>query len=195
MMVPKVISFYTPNTPYQQEAQTLEWSCQQFGIKFLIEAVESKGSWEQNVAMKPHYILEKRKSEKGPLLWIDADGAFLQKPDFSLFKGIDFSVRFMAIFQDKPEHAINAATIYIADTKEALALCEAWATRADTLEKPENLLPFLDQIALYDVLLENKTAKVLPLPISYCKIYDMDQFFIDQKEVVIEQRQISRVHR
>ena len=194
-MAPKVISFYTPNTPYQQEAQTLQWSCEQFGLTFQIEPVESKGSWEQNVAMKPRYIFEKRSCEEGPLLWVDADGAFLKEPDFSLFEGIDFSVRFMAIFQDKPEHAINAATLYIADTAEALHLCNAWMKRAEELQRNENPPPFLDQIALYDVLLVNKTAKVLPLPISYCKIYDMDQFFIDQSDVVIEQRQASRVHR
>ena len=83
----------------------------------------------------------------------------------------------------------------IADTDEARALCEAWVVRADSLQDCENPPPFLDQIALYDVLLENERAKVLPLPIRYCKIYDMDQFFIDQSEVIIEQRQVSRVHR
>lgn len=194
-MIPKVISFYTPNTPYQQEVETLKRSCERFGIPICVSEVASKGSWEKNVAMKPEFILQKRKSQAGPLLWVDADGAFLQKPDFSLFEGVDFAVRFMAIFQEKPEHAINAATIFIADTDAAKELVSAWAKRATTLQDSENPPPFVDQIALYDVLLENKEAKVLPLPISYCKIYDIDQFFIDDHQVVIEQRQASRVYR
>lgn len=194
-MIPKVISFYTPNTPYQQEVESLKNSCERFSIPFEIEPVESAGSWEENVALKPKFIAEKRASMAGPLIWVDADGAFLKEPDFTLFEEVDFSVRFMAIFQDRPEHAINAATIFIADTNEARALCNDWAARAEALRKEEKAPPFVDQIALYDVLLENKQAKVLPMPAPYCKIYDIDQFFVSDEDVVIEQRQASRVHR
>jgi hypothetical protein len=196
-MIPKVISFYTPNTPYQQEVDSLKNSCERFSIPFEIEPVESMGSWEENVALKPKFIAEKRASMSGPLLWIDADAAFLKEPDFTLFKGVDFSVRFMAIFQDRPEHAINAATIFIADTNEARALCNSWidCALALTFCNDKKAPPFVDQIALYEVLLENKHAKVLPMPASYCKIYDIDQFFVSEEDVVIEQRQASRIHR
>jgi len=188
----KVICFYTGNTPYQQEIIHLQKSCSYFNIPLEIESLKSKGSWEKNVAMKPAFILEKLKKSKGPLLWVDADGVFLQKPNFSLFKDVDFSVRFMQIFQGDPNFAINAATIFVNQTKEAYNLVESWSLCCERLCKRECIPPFVDQISLYEVLLENKTAKVLPLPVSYCKIFDSDSFFIDDDQVIIEQRQTSR---
>ncbi len=187
----KVICFYTPNTPYQQEVIHLHTSCTSLNIPFEIEPLESKGSWEKNVAMKPAFILEKLKSSATPLLWVDADAVFLQKPDFSPFLHADLAVRFMEIFQDRPEHAINAATIFINQTPAAHNLIEAWVQRCEELAD----IPYVDQISLYQVLKENQRAKVLPLPVAYCKIYDIDSFFINDDQVVIEQRQASRRYR
>ncbi len=191
MHVVKVICFYTPNTPYQQEVKQLQTSCEQFGIPIEVEPLESKGSWEANVAMKPPFILEKLEKSSEPLLWVDADAVFLQKPDFTPFLEVDFAVRFMQAFQNRKEHAINAATIFINQTEEAKNLVRAWVKRSEELSK-DRVPAFVDQIALYEVLLENKEAKVLPLPVSYCKIFDLDTFFINDDEVVIEQRQASR---
>ena len=188
----KVISFYTLNTPYEQEIVHLQHSCADFNIPIEIEGLESRGSWEKNVALKPKCILNKLKTSKTPILWVDADGAFLQKPDFSQFEGVDFSIRFMQVFQDNPKHAINAATIFINQTSEAHQLVEKWVTQCEMLSNREECPPSVDQISLYNVLLENKTAKVLPLPVSYCKIFDMDTFFVNDDQVVIEQRQASR---
>lgn len=190
----KVICFYTLNTPYEQEVIHLQNSCASFGIPIEVEGLESKGSWEANVALKPRFILEKLEKAKGPLLWADADAVFLQKPDFSPFFDADISVRFMEIFQGKREFAINGATIFFNSTAEAKQLVKEWVNRCDELNS-NGVIPFVDQIALYDVLLENRKAKVMPLPVSYCKIYDIDTFFIDDREVVIEQRQASRVHK
>ncbi|NGX37055.1 MAG: hypothetical protein K1000chlam2_00205 [Chlamydiae bacterium] len=191
----KVICFYTPNTPYQQEVMELKTSCANFGIPLEAEPLESRGSWEKNVAMKPLFIMEKLEKAKTPLLWVDADAVFLQKPDFSLFEQVDFSVRFMEVFQGNREHAINAATIFINQTEGAKQLVQAWVDRCLQLSQEENPPPFVDQISLYDVLLENRDAKVLPLPVSYCKIFDLDTFFINDDQVVIEQRQASRRYR
>ena len=182
-----VICFYTPNTPYEQEVIHLQTSCEKFGIPLEVEALPSRGSWEENVAMKAPFILKKFEALDTAILWVDADGAFLQKPDFTQFANCDISVRFMEIFRDNPKYAINAATIFINQTKEAHALIKKWVSECDKLTGA-----FVDQIALYNVLQENKTASILPLPISYCKIYDIDSFFIDDDKVVIEQRQASR---
>lgn len=37
-----------------------------------------------------------------------------------------------------------------------------------------------------------KKANIFPLPVSYCKIYDLDILFVDQADVVIEHYQASR---
>ncbi len=187
----KVISFYTENTPYEQEVIDLKQSCENFGLDLEAARLPSKGSWEANVAMKPSFILEKLKTTDVPLLWVDADSAFLQKPDFTQFAGVDFSVRFMQVFREDPRHALNAATLFINKTEAAKKLVEMWVKRSNEL-CANGPVAFVDQIALFDVLLLNKEAKVLPLPVSYCKIFDQDQFFIDDDQVVIEQRQASR---
>lgn len=169
----------------------LQNSCYAWDIELEVEAVESRGSWEENVSMKPRFILNKLEKSEQPLLWVDADAVFLQKPDFSELLHYDFSVRFMEVFEKQREHAINAATIFMNQTKETLELVKRWVSRCEELNQ-DGVISFVDQIALYDVLLENKEAKVLRLPTSFCKIYDLDCFFINDEDVVIEQRQASR---
>lgn len=184
----KVICFYTPNSPYEQEATYLQTSCENFDIPFEIEPRACRGSWEKNVAMKPAFILEKLKSSNCPVLWVDADAHFLQEPDFYPFLQADFAVRYMELFQDRPEYAISAGTIFINQTEAAHQLLEHWAKKCGDLGD----IPFADQLSLYEVLKENRVVKVLPLPITYCKIYDIDSFFINDDQVVIEHRQASR---
>jgi len=190
----QIISFFTEGSPYEEEAKTLKNSCEQFDLSAEITQLESAGSWEKNVALKPRFLLEKWKKSDRPLLWVDADAAFLQKPNFDLFNGIDFSVRFMEIFQDQPEYAVNTATLFIDQTKEAKKLLEQWVKECDLLCKDADA-PFADQISLSRALQKNKMAKVLPMPVAYCKIYDLDTFFIDDDKVVIEQRQASRLYK
>ncbi len=184
----KVISFYTRNTPYEQEAFELQKSCTHFGIDADIQPVASLGSWEKNVAFKPFFIREQRQKKRGPLLWVDADASFLQAPDFAPFLSYDFSVRTMEIFSGDPRFALHAGTLFINDTPAAHVLMDRWCERCSE----KGVIPFLDQIALYEVLQEQNEATVYPMPIAYCKIYDVDSFFIDDEHVVIEQRQASR---
>lgn len=186
-----VICFYTLNTPYQQEVIHLKNSCSHFGIPIEVEGVDSKGTWAANIALKPRFILKKLREIKGPILWVDADAVFLQKPDFSLFLESDISVRFNEVFAEKRELAINGGTIFINQTSKAKKFIERWVERCDQLNQKE-YIPFVDQIGLYDVLQEQREAKIFPLPISYCKIFDIDTFFIDDEDVVIEHRQASR---
>lgn len=187
----RVISFYTEKTPYEQEIIHLKNSCAQFDIPLDITPLPSQGSWEKNVALKPSFIYEKLCCLSTPILWVDADAVFLKKPDFSLFESVDFSVRFMQIFKEQPQYALNAATLFVNQTDAAHTLIAKWVAECGRL-CTSHTPAFVDQISLYNVLLKNQTAKVLPMPIGYCKIFDIDQFFIDDVHVTIEQRQASR---
>jgi len=191
----KIITFYTVDTPYQEEVLQLQASCAKFGLPIEVEPIQSAGSWEKNVGLKPRFILEKWKTSSSPFLWVDADAMFLQEPDFTPFLEVDFGVRFMELFQENPAHAVNTATIFVNKTEAAGKLLEKWVKRADELSKKEEPPRCIDQISLYEVLIANTKARVLPLPVSYCKIFDMDTFFIDDDKVIIEQRQASRVYK
>lgn len=164
-------------------------SCHRFQLDFDIVALPSEGSWEKNVALKPFFIKNKLAEHRCPLLFVDADAHFLRAPDFSLFANVDFSVRKMEIFDDA-EKALNAATLFFNNTSPARELLEKWCQEV----AKEGPLPFVDQKTLLP-LLEKFQGKYLPMPISYCKIFDLDQFFVNDEEVVIEQRQASRSHR
>lgn len=189
---PLIISFYTRKTAYEQEVKNLLISCETFELETAIEGIDSLGSWKDNVAVKPFYIRTALEKYKRPLLWVDADAVFLKKPDFSSFLSYDFSVRFMQLFENDRRFALNAATLFINHTQEGLNLVHAWCQRTEEVMQTEGTIEFLDQITLFDTLKTDRKAKILPLPISYCKIYDLDCIFIDDDEVVIEQRQASR---
>jgi hypothetical protein len=51
---------------------------------------------------------------------------------------------------------------------------------------------YWDQAALRDIVMREKKAKILPMPLSYSKIYDLDFLFIEQSEVIVEHYQASR---
>lgn len=188
----KVICFYTENTPYEQEVIALRASCKTWNIPLELTALPSQGCWEKNVAIKPFFIREKLQKLKTPLFWVDADAIFLKKPNFSFLEGSDLSVRFMTLFQEDKRYALNTASLFINATKEGEELVDQWCAHCEELCKQNPFPSFVDQITLHDVLSSNKTAKIHSMPISYCKIFDIDSFFLDDKDVVIEQRQASR---
>lgn len=190
MPPPTVISFYTQATPYQLEALNLVGSCMAHGVALDIEAVPCLGSWERNCAYKPFFILKKLKALKRPLVWVDADAVFLRPPDWSIFEGYDFSVRFSDRFSHIKCLQIASGTLFINSTEEALALVQAWCQLMAQWPDPPL---FLDQNCLVDALaLPTHQAKVLPMPTSYCKIFDLDAEQTEESATVIEQRQASR---
>ena len=187
----KVICFYTANTPYEQEVENLRISCENHEVDAHIEAKSSAGSWEKNVALKPFFILEKLLHFQSPILWIDADAVFLQKPDFSLFMESDLSLRTNQLFVQDKRFSLCGGTIFINYTRAGVEFVEKWCKRCNEQIERETV-PFIDQITLYEELQENNNVKLFPMPISYCKIYDIDSFFINDEDVIIEHRQASR---
>ncbi len=166
-------------------------SCERWGIELLVEGVCSKGSWEENCSYKPTFILEKLEALKRPVFWADADSVFLKKPDFSSFLSYDISVRRMEIFQNDPRYFFNTASFFANYTPKAIELMKAWSITC-ALDPSSS---FLDQIALYHVLEKIENIRIYSMPVAYCKIYDLDTFFLNDEDVVLEQTQASRRHR
>jgi hypothetical protein len=185
-----IISFYTLNTPYEQEVQNLIQSCHKFQLQTQIEGRPSVGSWTANCAVKPFYILEKLHQLQRPLLWVDADAVFLKKPDLSFLHPYDLSVRINSGFSWEDTSKVISNTVYINYTPVALRLVEKWAKGCQRRLKKDPCT--WDQAVLRDVLRREKEAKILPMPVAYSKIYDLDVFLIEQSDVVIEHYQASR---
>lgn len=188
-----VISFYTLNTPYEQEVLNLIESCENHGIKTCIEGRVSQSSWERNCAMKPFYILEKLEELKRPVFWVDADAVFLKEPVFAPFLDYDISVRINDFLTDDHSSKVISNSIFVNYTLEGLNMIRAWCEECRSqLSKKDRVFEFWDQVALRDVVLAAKNAKIRPMPLGYAKIFDIDLFLIENQEVFIEHYQASR---
>ncbi len=196
MTQPMVISFYTLGTPYEVEVKRLIDSCKKFGIEADIVGLPNEGSWEKNCALKPRFILEKLKQWDRPVLWVDADAAFLQRPNFQDFATCDFSVRVNEFLPTTHESRILSGTLFARNNAQAQAVLEKWAKMTeDRLHDPKREMEFWDQTALRDALLQQEALDFLALPLKFCKIFDFDDLFISEPEIVIEHYQASRRHK
>jgi len=190
---PLVISFYTLQTPYELEVKKLKDSCEKYGIEAEIVGVESAGSWEKNCALKPLFILEKLRQLSRPVLWVDSDAVFKQRPDFNEFEGCDLSVRMNEFLPKGHASRISSGTIFVRNNAAGAAILEQWCQETEkVLQHKERTMEFWDQTTLRDVLDRNTAVRFFPLPLKYAKIFDFDDLFISEKEVVIEHYQASR---
>ncbi|MDN3506897.1 MAG: hypothetical protein P0S96_06680 [Simkaniaceae bacterium] len=169
MDFPAIISFYTEGTPYEEEVQNLIASCKKYNLEAHIKAVPSQGSWELNCAYKPFFILEKLTKLRKPLLWVDADGVFMQKPTYQEVFALDLATRIEDVPDTHPSKVITS-TLFVRPGAEDLL--RQWIQNCNTmLLDPNRQVEFWDQEALRDVLLQN-TTRAGALPISYAKIFD-----------------------
>ena len=189
MGAPLVISFFTLETPYEEEVEKLIDSCQRFNIEHHIEGVLSKGSWLRNVAMKPQFICDKLLEFKRPLFWVDADAIFQKKPTFELFHQYDVAVREMAAYANDRWLKLAAGSIFLNYNPQMCQFARDWAqaSREKVKEDIVNLF-YLDQTSLLETLENHSHLKIGKLPTSYCKIFDEE----DSSDVVIEHYQASR---
>lgn len=192
---PLVISFYTENTPYQVEAERLIASCKKFSLRSIIEGVPSFGSWELNCAYKPFFIHEKLLQVKEPVLWVDADGVFLKRPEFIEAFEADLAVRIESeVDKDHPSKVISS-TIFVDYNPKAIELIKSWGRlSAETLLDPQRKWEFWDQISLRDAIYLNPSAlEVVSMPLSYAKIFDHPDDVSKSIDAVIEHYQASRI--
>lgn len=189
---PLIVSYYTKDTLYQLEVQNLISSCEKWGLEHHIEPIPTFGSWERNCSYKPFFLMEKTQQLKRPLLWVDADGVFLQQPAYLEAFDTDFAVRTNRQWKDDHPSKVISGTVFVNSTPGAERVLKSWAKESlDALADPNRKIEFWDQIALRDVVLRGVPGAVISdLPTSYMAIIDNPE---DQKgEMVIGHYQASR---
>jgi hypothetical protein len=189
---PLVITFYTENTPYQLEVAGLINSCRELGIELEVEAVPCLGSWQRNCAMKPQFIRGKLIEKKRPVFWVDADAVFRKVPDFSLMMHSDFSAWENSSLPQDKRFRYRAGSLFINYTPGGIRFAEVWAGYCQKKIDAGVDLSYLDQIAIFDLIEQGLEANFFPLPLSHCKVFDLDADEIDSSDVVIEHFQASR---
>jgi len=191
--LPLVVSFYTIDTPYEEEVKYLRESCAHFGLEIEAEGVPSFGSWEMNCAFKPLFILKKMQQYKRPLLWVDADAVFIRPLESISAFSFDLGVRMYDVPEDHPSKIVSA-TVFVNATEAAKKVVVMWAEECmNFLKDPNRTQEMWDQDALRKVLFERRhEASFAPLPPAYSKIAGHPGDELLCSEPVIVQNQASR---
>ena len=182
---PIVVSFYTENTGYVQEADRLMESLHRFGLEYDIQARPNMGGWKKNNDYKPTYILEMMIAHPGrDIVWLDCDAVVLQYPELWDDANIVIGVHTVdwSLYRDhntKPETL--AGTIYIGAGQ--VEFVKAWVKMVKRLPR------LTDQQCLQTLLKAGKNLNVTQLPASYCQIFDT---MATAGDPVIEHGQASR---
>ena len=189
--LPLVVSFYTRDTPYEDEARRLKGSCDLFSIESEIDSIESSGSWEMNCAFKPLFLLKKLEEKKRPLLWVDADAIFLEKlPKLEVFSS-PFAVRLYNCPDTHPSRVVSSV-VYVTAERESIEILKQWAQTCISLLKEESRREVWDQDALRSVLFSKEFKgiwEVFPEEFSVIEDHPDDAF---AKDPILKQTQASR---
>lgn len=191
---PLVVSYYTKDTLYQLEVQNLIASCEMWGLEHHVEPIDSLGSWERNCAFKPLFLYQKLEQFQRPLLWLDADAVFLQKPEMLAQFAADIATRINPDYgADHPSKVITGS-LYINNTEAAKRVLKVWAKGCiDALLDTNRTEELWDQVILRDVF-ERKDhgARIEALPLGYAMIVGHPLDEAEAGERVIGHYQASR---
>lgn len=121
---PTVVSYYTPNSRYEDHARKLADSLSVLGIPHRIEARASVGSWVQNCAQKALFVRDMRNEVSGPIIWVDADAVVRRPLDDLRDCDADFSV------VKRHGWSFYGGQIFFADSINSRALIDVWCDYA-----------------------------------------------------------------
>jgi hypothetical protein len=185
-MIP-VVSFYTRNTPYEQEAFAMRESAYGVGLfEVVLFAINSKGTWASNCQQKVEILQQALEVIKGPCLYVDADARFKNRPE--LLQGAWLRCYDMALHYFKGTELLSG-TIWLNSTDHTRKLLEDW--KESCTQHPK----MWDQRVLAQLLEDNHTIDIYKLPPEYTWIYDLSPKVYGKSEPVIEHYQASRKYK
>jgi hypothetical protein len=194
---PVVVSFFTKNTPYEDEVRNLIASCKRFGLETSIDGVDSFGSWELNCAFKPFFLHQKLQELKKPLLWVDADAVFIRQPPVLDLFAADFAVRVDPELPDDHLSKVMSGTIFVNHTDKAKEILRRWAqTCVKEMMRADRREEFWDQAGLRDVLLREDFkalgADLRNMPLAWYKVSGHKGHEQQVEDPIVEHYQASR---
>lgn len=185
-MIP-VVSFYTRNTPYEQEAFAMRESAYGVGLyDVVLYVVSSKGTWAGNCQQKVTILREALDVIKEPFLYVDADARFKSPP--VLFQGAWLRCYDIAVHYFKGTELLSG-TIWINPTDHTRKLLDDWQ------ESCVNHPKMWDQKVLAQLLEDNHTIDIYKLPPEYTWIFDLSPKVYGKLDPVIEHYQVSRKYK
>jgi hypothetical protein len=181
--LPVIVSYFTTNTPYEDEARELVQTCDALGLEHRVVGVPARGTWEGNCAMKAGFVLEMWESLRRPVLWVDADARVRRAPELLRGMSADLGVYKAARWQ------FASGTVFVNVTELGRELLRVWKRRCE--EQPR----VYDQVHLDRAWEEVSTRAPLEtvwLPQAYTRIFDKPEELDGGGAAVIEHFQASR---
>ena len=144
----KVISYFTKNTPYEQEADNLRESLVKFNIPHKIYAEDNLGNWTKNTQLKAKVIHRALNEFEDDILWIDSDAIVYGELDFFQNLNCDLSV-YHLISRYNPFELLSG-TLFYKNNSKVKQIVQEWINLNDNnnewdqrnlqaiIEKPEN---------------------------------------------------------
>gem|GEM_PF-3036275 len=180
-----VVSYHTPDERYSKYAERLRQSCGKLGMPFLIvEMAQHYDTWVEMVSLKPQFMRKAMTKLDGPILWVDADGVLVQRPEL-LIKNtaeVDFAIyakdrqkrswrpigRELQVLPDEwPFHDTRwflTGTLYVNNTNPGRTFLRDWER-----------LSVAEPKAYHQLLCQQAWCMCKPrtvwLPQTYCDIY------------------------
>lgn len=180
-----IVAFHTDDDFYTAEAARCKKRLEQLGLPHDFTSIPKNGSWVENCARKPEFLLEVRQRLRGPLLYIDVD-AFVHRDPWPYLA--DFDGDIAAYINGDAE--LISCTLLLNDTPATMRLLSEWAEQQKA--KPR----VYDQKVLQDLIEHDEEGsqcfKFQRLPLNFSYINDKHYPFVSG-DIIIEQLQASRV--
>jgi len=187
-----IVSYYTANTPYEQEIENLHDSLHGFQLPHMTYRVPNRGSWIKNVQINEEIILQAMSEFPGKaIVSLDADSVVQRYP--ALFETLDCD--FAAHYHTWPKgnrRELFCSTMYFKNCSNSrifLLDCLKRYREFPTTRQQPNMRAVFEGAYRTSVPSWRKRLKFTNLPPQYCKIFDL---MGDIKFPVIEQFQASR---
>lgn len=187
----RLVSAYTHNSEYESAAKRMAESAMRHGMTNIsVIGYNDRGSWERNCAAKAEIMLETLSWMDGglPLVWVDADGEFVARPDLFTTIEAEFAIR-----KHDPRLVRNcglfmSGTIFARATPAMKTMFAGWVRRsqADPMIWDQKTLH-----AAWDSTTPRPST--MYLPVAYCRKFDEPD--ASGEDPVIIHHQMSRITR
>jgi len=170
----KVIGYFTQNTPYEHEAETLKLSLETFGYEYDIQSVPNLGSWQKNTQYKAHVILSMlEKYPDQPLLYLDVDAIMVHPP--MVLEGLQDKCDIAAVHFNMTSELLSG-TVFFSGSPLCTRLVKDWIKLNEQYpDKLPDRRPAWDQRTLEMAITQNPKVRFFELPQEYTWITELTQ--------------------
>jgi len=174
---PLVIAYYTVDTPYEHEAETLKLSLETVGYSYDIRGVPNQGSWQKNTQLKAQFGQHMLDEYDGkPLLYLDVDAIMVTAPVLLDNLTADIAAAHFAKKKGAGGGELLSGTVLFGNTPKCRRIVRKWLyLNAQYPETLPNGKAAWDQRTLKMAIAMVEDAVFVELPQAYTWIVELTQ--------------------